>query len=527
MAIQQLVDYIKKAKQVGQTDEKIKTFLVTGGWTEAEMAEAFAVVNPPSASTSPNIQQPKAKPALPQINNFKTPKEHRSIIRPLIGFLVIMLFFAGAYIVAGQYINLPFNLFGPSPEQVIMKAWENLKNVKSQTFSTEFSASSKDLQTGTKTGGVKASFDIKVKASGGFDSVNKLGDVQASLSALATDQDSNKFEISLAGDAKLIQKDLYLQLKEINLGQFAMFLALFGAPDPSEFKGQWIRVPLDEASQQDLSQQFQTISGQQTAVDKDLQDAITKITKIILVDKKVYDIKKLADNKSAEGQEYHYFVSLNQKKFLDAAPDIFKVLQDLYAKTNPGQTPPADMTLVEFQKGINDFFNKFGIFSTDLYIGKSDNFFHKFQFKKDLDMSKIGNAGDYTGIVTISYTMEQGAINKEIKVTPPENSKTFEELFAPYIKNSQIEQNFSQIYGLGVSIFSKSKSYSTLCSNTSIANVLKDIKNLGIKNVLCLASTTNYCISAQLDNGSYKCMGSGTSGIPGTTKCISAKTMCK
>ncbi len=44
MADQQLVDYIKKAKQVGQGDDQTRALLYKNGWTEAEVSEGFVAV---------------------------------------------------------------------------------------------------------------------------------------------------------------------------------------------------------------------------------------------------------------------------------------------------------------------------------------------------------------------------------------------------------------------------------------------------------------------------------------------------
>jgi Na+-transporting methylmalonyl-CoA/oxaloacetate decarboxylase gamma subunit len=70
MAEQQLVDYIKKAKGVGQTDEQTRTLLYKNGWTEAEVSEAFAAVSQPQPQVQPQYQpkpQPQVQPQQPQV----------------------------------------------------------------------------------------------------------------------------------------------------------------------------------------------------------------------------------------------------------------------------------------------------------------------------------------------------------------------------------------------------------------------------------------------------------------------------
>jgi len=425
--------------------------------------------------------------------------------------VVIVLAIVGG--VAYAMISGMWNPFGPKPETIILKAWNNLENIESQNFNSEFSISSKNL----KQKGIGGSFDITAKANGGVDSVNKLADVKASLTASATDETSNKFKISLAGSAKLIQKDLYLQLDNVDLGGLDFVLMMFGIPDLNTFKGQWIKIPLNTASQDDLAKQLGSISGQKTGVSQNLQDAMNKIVKILLVDKKVYDIK------NASGlDEYHYIISLNKKKLLAATPDLLKVFQELDEKE--GITPPTNTSLESFKKDINDFFNKFGSLSADLYIGKSDNFFHKIQFSKNFDVNKINS--EITGTVSVNYKMEQAEINKPVLVVAPEKYVNLQDFIAPMIKQKMLEKTFGEISATAGGLLAYGvENYSSVCKNASITKLLGDLKNQGVKSVVCFAGTANYCVSGQLEDKTYVC--AGANGAFGITKCLSAKTICR
>ena len=55
MVEQQLVDYIKKARQAGQQDSQTKALLVKNGWTEEEINEAILAAN----QQRPQAQQPQ------------------------------------------------------------------------------------------------------------------------------------------------------------------------------------------------------------------------------------------------------------------------------------------------------------------------------------------------------------------------------------------------------------------------------------------------------------------------------------
>ena len=57
--INELVDYIKKAKQAGQSDDQTRQILLKNGWSDAEVAEAFTAIIPVD---KPQQQQPQAQP---------------------------------------------------------------------------------------------------------------------------------------------------------------------------------------------------------------------------------------------------------------------------------------------------------------------------------------------------------------------------------------------------------------------------------------------------------------------------------
>ena len=68
MAEQQLVDYIKKAKEAGQSDDQTKSLLLKNGWTDAEVSDAFSAINPVQQTPPAQPQiQPQAQPQPAQV----------------------------------------------------------------------------------------------------------------------------------------------------------------------------------------------------------------------------------------------------------------------------------------------------------------------------------------------------------------------------------------------------------------------------------------------------------------------------
>lgn len=65
MAEQQLIDYIKKAKEAGQADDQTRNLLYKNGWTEAEVNDAFAAIAQPQQQARPQAQaQPRLQPQI-------------------------------------------------------------------------------------------------------------------------------------------------------------------------------------------------------------------------------------------------------------------------------------------------------------------------------------------------------------------------------------------------------------------------------------------------------------------------------
>ena len=172
MVEQQLIDYIKKARDAGQTDDQTRDLLYKNGWTEAEVSDAIMSMQQPQVQSEPKPQvQPRVQPQpQPQTNpesqtidlsKFKTQPEEiqpqpqevqpqvmaqppqqpePQVIRPepqyqpqpqsmptnmpktkrkgglhiikLLLILIIVVVLGGiGYFTAGQYLNLPYSNF--------------------------------------------------------------------------------------------------------------------------------------------------------------------------------------------------------------------------------------------------------------------------------------------------------------------------------------------------------------------------------------------------------------------------------
>ena len=116
----QLVDYIKKAKDMGQSDDQTRTLLAQNGWTVAEINDAFAEIPQPIAQPQPVVIQPQVQPQpqpqpviQPQIQTQPQPqvqykpqpleqKKSHLTLKLLIVLVILIIIALAGYFALGQ-----------------------------------------------------------------------------------------------------------------------------------------------------------------------------------------------------------------------------------------------------------------------------------------------------------------------------------------------------------------------------------------------------------------------------------------
>ncbi|MFH1671609.1 MAG: hypothetical protein ABH889_02450 [Candidatus Portnoybacteria bacterium] len=79
----------------------------------------------------------------------------------------------------------------------------------------------------------------------------------------------------------------------------------------------------------------------------------------------------------------------------------------------------------ETLKDLNDFLEKVGDITAEVWIGKQDNLLYRIKSEKEIDLNQFGEEGNLVLTLDINFS----EFNKPTKVDPPEDSKTIEELF--------------------------------------------------------------------------------------------------
>lgn len=527
MIDQEVLNYIQKARGIGQQDQQTRTLLSKNGWTEAEITEAFAVLDmeKPRPETQP---QPQAKPFVQPLE--PEPQQIQSQYRPqpaqtslvqkrtgprilpvllfLVFFFIILGGLAGAgFIFKDQILSFVGNFLGKTdPETVIAKAWQNSQNLESQDFSAKLAVNSRNLR---DRGGENITFNINATAGGGISNSNQndlLSRVTGSLSAVTTTGSGSAENISAAGELRLIGQNFYLRLDNLDLTALDRFLSSSGA---DKIIGKWVELD------QDINPTFYSLlTG---ATDKAVIERILQVFK----EKKLYEIRQLSNVQGTQGEEYNYSILLDREKISEALPQLFSAINN------------QDLPFETFQRDLSRFLGNTGEIKLNLYIGKKDNYIHKAEISHEINISNYD--ASYAGYLDILLTIEQTGINQPLQVSAPANAASLEEILGG-AEPDPISTLLEDIAGAADVVFIANNSYSSLCFKTllngyqeqagnNLITLNNDIIAKGGKKPLCYADAQNFCVSTQLQNGSYLCV--SEDGKIGKIKCLGATTICK
>lgn len=569
MAIeQQLVDYIKDARKAKQSDDQTRALLYKNGWTESEVREAFMYLTqeqPAKPEAQPQIQQqqpqPQTQPAQPQIQpqitqqrpqvrtaqpqsaktqpqsqykpqyqpsqtmlkTTRSPRPILSLLMPLsLLFILIVTIGGGVYVLYSGIYNPSWNPFKSNNFEIISKAWENIQSVKSGNFNIEIALSGVDLSNSKIIEPLSFNANFKVTGrSDNTDTNNPMSHINITSNASAPGE-QNKFDFTFSIESILANNNFYLKLNgaQIDAPQFS-YLPLPTDTITDKWTNKWMKFNLSEIQGQVMM--TQTIGENQKQAQKMLNDMWA-----IAINKKVFDIKQIKDNDSKASQEYHYSLSVNRKNLNSALPEIHKVLLN-YNNQIPNQA--------EFEIIINKIFDSLGQFSIDVYIGKDDLFFHKIQFNNTIDINKfdVESMGKIILSMTISYTN----INQPVQIIEPENYQNSDDFLADILTDNfvpaEISENMGNIMGASQIIFDEKQSYADLCYKKllngyqetfgeELINWNNAIVATGATKPTCYANVENYCVSTQLAENGFICIGPNSVGL---TECESDATICK
>jgi len=581
MLEQQLVDYIKKAKEAGQSEEQTRALLYKNGWTEIEVGEAFTSINQPQAgaqvqpqvSVQPKSQQqpefqerpqqqtqqqpketqisgrpeirtqaqpvnqpeshpvqpqaqPQYKPQSPAMNmqpqHETTPAKKSHLGLKLLMVLIILVVLGGVgYFVAGQYINLLWNPFAPSPETVVSKMFANMANINSSQTKTQ-------IEVGVTDSNGEPQGKLSIGLNGGSDladasnaKVNMTLTTDFSLPGSVGDVASANVDVVGLGST------LYFKLSNVSVPSDYSSLDF----DLSQMSGKWFK--LDQDSINILSQASSSNVPSIDASQIGSSVAVNKIRNILSTENLFSNYQQLSDEVGApsglDQATYHYLATVSKDKLYDLLNKI--IASAMPAESQDGSSPLAQNMAGAFVKTFTD---AVGDINVEMWIGKKDYLLYQVKINKAVDLNKISQGINMK--VVINFSEVNSDFNKPALIQEPKDAQKVEDILLPIIKMQGISSDIGQIGFIAQSVFDADQSYSSLCTRgllngyladygESLITLNNDIVDRGASKPACFAGVQDYCVSTQLSGVDYLCVGSG--GVSGKTKCVSSTTACK
>jgi hypothetical protein len=248
--------------------------------------------------------------------------------------------------------------------------------------------------------------------------------------------------------------------------------------------------------------------------------------------------KQLGDQVIGGQNTYHYLAIISKEKLEDLADKII-TLETQEAANSQTQGAPAgsSSSLVGnmAQAFVKTFGDAIGDTNIEIWIGKNDYMLYQAKLDKVIDLSKV-----FPGVnmqLEIKFNVTNSNFGKAITVQAPAAAQKIEDIVLPLLKTQKIKSDMGQIGFPAEELYNANQSYSLLCSRGLLNGYLKDygadlvllnndIVSQGGTKPACFSSVQDYCVSTQLADGTYLCI-DNKNAIVGTTKCVSAQTVCK
>ena len=638
MINQELLNYIKQQSSRGISKEEIKNNLITSGWSETDINEAFALVFDPVPPPPPKpFPQPDSgSSVLPQSSyssetHFNQASKSNPVKIIILAFIIIII--AATVSLAARIWDPLWSPFRPDPEKVIAEMILKQEELKTFHYKTETRIKLEDtinpLNVSMNTDAqIDGTDPDNLKLSSNFDIVMDLEGMQ----------------FSLAGQVKSIGEISYFNLTTIPVALQPIFI--LSGVNVDEVRNQWIKFDsesINDLMGESLILEMEDDLEKEKEREEELKEAIMDIFK----NRKIYLLKKeLADKKIGNTGVYHYLVSLNTEEIKIIIPQLLDKISEILEESNGsglfgarsrakdarvkaniaqirsmaeliysnagysqlscdysdnryfgisrlcedisdtvGDSPtifasynnycvfarstiegyyfcvdsrsgtirttenpqrdgfcngrtfvcPENVDIPEeaikkaaeeeLMKGLDEFFEKTGEITAELWIGKKDNYLYKIKIEKELDLNKFDEKE--TGKVNIKIDMEFSDFNKPVKIESPESYKSLEDIFGTIFSQSQfadsnkraldasIVANMSQLRAMSEIHYINQKpySYTNFCTSEDIDFIKEDIIARGGKNFSCYVQTgsgvgNSYCIKVQLNSGDWFCIDS-------------------
>jgi len=300
---------------------------------------------------------------------------------------------------------LPFSV---SDEDVLSTMIENMS--KNKTLHTDINitvnAESPDE------GEVSIVLDMETDADG--------TDAENPKSAVKFDGTLNMegMSFSLGFEMKALnQEDIYFRITTIPA---LPFLGMLGI-DFNELKNQWIKI--DEEYLKDF-----TVENN--------EEMMKKFAELVAEKEFLVVKEKLADEKINNIGCYHYLVLLDKDELIEILPELMDIIMEDNPSFDGLSESEKKQALEDAIDGMNEFFNKIGDISSDIWIGKKDKLLYRLGIEKEMDISEFDIGEE--GTISIKLKFDFSKFNEKVDIETPKEFKLLDEVFPVEMLQGQV-----------------------------------------------------------------------------------------
>ena len=295
------------------------------------------------------------------------------------------------------------------------------------------------------------------KSAGNFEisfPIESLKSAEPSASAQTAQEEKL---VSIKGENKTIAKDNYIKFTEFpklsetdpKMAMVDFFLGFI--------KGQWIKI--GESERENLmmtmmgenltsaeKEKFKEEMAKREKVQKEFGEKVRKILNS-KEGRKLFLVKSQLPSEKIAGREaYHLLLGLNQealkKIIIKLYPDFFEIYKTYYpeeaSKISKGDMQKAQEKFQkEFPSAFDDFFQKVGDINVEVWVGQKDYLLYRISTRKRMDMNKLTN-GEEKGFLDIGFKMNLSKFGETVKIEPPAQYKSLEEILGPILQSMKI-----------------------------------------------------------------------------------------
>ena len=378
-----LENYIKKQRQQGLTDTKLKNTLVQNGWHIQDVEAAFL---------SLSLIQPKNQPAPTTI----PPSPKKVVIKEGMKkstkmLMVILITILGLAILSG--VAFAFYAYQNSPQRVTKNVVRNLSTLQSYAFNLKLNISSPDDESDAQT--------IILTADGQVDNTNTDAKSQANV-------DLTMFQQHFNLEVRNVDNVSYVELKESPL--------LLDMIDFAAIENQWLKI--DEESLKQLVPNLSANQAVPATADQN-QELLTQI-KNSFEQHPFLQLQKKVNTENIQGVITNEYPITFDK---EVAESFFQEIKPLLVTTETNN--PYLKQIINSSNNLDSL----NTFTGNIWVGKNDFQIYKLQFQANFLTVNQKN--------TVQVSLELKNHNQQFNIVAPSTAVTLDSVIPSLLINSK------------------------------------------------------------------------------------------